>query len=116
MNELAWAAKTQYLRPGGLKQSFILVETVHFGGNVNWYSHYGKQWRFLKKLNIELPWDPAIPLLGIYPEKTIIRKDISTPVFIAALLTIAKTWKQYKCPSTEKWIKKMYYIYTMEYY
>ena len=58
----------------------------------------------------------AIPLLGIYPEKTIIQKDACTPMFIAALLTIARTRKQPKCPSTEEWIKKMLYIYTMEYY
>ena len=73
-------------------------------------------WRFLRKLNIELPFDPAIPLLGIYPEKTTTRKDTCTPVFIAALFTIAKTWKQPKCPSTEEWIHKKLYIYTMEYY
>ena len=73
-------------------------------------------WRFLRKLNIELPFDPAILLLGIYPEKTMTRKDKSTPMFIAALFAIAKTWKQSKCPSTEEWIKKMWYIYTMEYY
>ena len=71
---------------------------------------------FLKKLKIELLYDPAIPLLGIYPEKTIIRKDTCTPMFIAALFKIAKTWKQPKCPSTEEWIKKMWYIYTTEYY
>ena len=73
-------------------------------------------WKFLKKLKIELPYDPAIPLLGIYPEKTIIQKDTCTPMFIAALFTIARTWKQHKCPSTGEWIKKMLYIYTMEYY
>ena len=72
-------------------------------------------WMFLKKLKIELPYDPAIPLLGIYLEKTIIQKDTCTPVFIAALFTIAKTWKQPKCPWTDEWIKKMWYIYTMEY-
>ena len=72
-------------------------------------------WRFLKKLKIELLCAPAIPLLGIYPEKTIMQKDTSTAVFIAALFTIAKTWKQPKCPSTNEWIK-MWYIYTMEYY
>ena len=65
-------------------------------------------WRFLKKLKIELPYDPAIPLLDIYPEKTIIQKDTCTPMFIAALLTIARTWKQPKCPSTEEWIKKVH--------
>ena len=58
-------------------------------------------WKFLKKLNIELPNDPEIPLLGIYLEETIIRKDICTPMFIAALFTMAKTRKQPKCPSTE---------------
>ena len=72
-------------------------------------------WRFLKKLKIELPYGPAILLLGIYPEKIMIWKDTCTPVFIAALFMIAKTWKQPKCPLTEEWIK-MWYIYTMEYY
>ena len=56
-----------------------------------------------------------LPLLDIYPEKTIIQKDTCTPVFIAALFTMARTWEQPKCPSTEEWIKKMWYIYTMEY-
>ena len=73
-------------------------------------------WRFLKKLIIELPYDPAIPLLGIYPEKTIIQKETCTPVFIAALFTIARSWRQPKCPLTDEWIKKMWYIYRMEYY
>ena len=73
-------------------------------------------WRFLRKLKIELPYDPAIPLLDIYPDKTIIQKDTCTTIFIAALFTIAKTWKQPKCPLTDEWIKKMWYIYTMEYY
>ena len=72
--------------------------------------------KFLKKPKIELPYDPAIPLLGIYPEKTIIRKAKCTPMFIAALLTTAKTQKQPKGPSSAEWIKKMWYIYTMEYY
>ena len=63
--------------------------------------------RFLKKLKLELPYDPAIPLLGIYLNKTIIQKDIGTPMFTAALFTIAKTWKQLKCPSTDEWTKKM---------
>ena len=73
-------------------------------------------WRFLKKLEIELPYDPAIPLLGIYPEKTIIQKESCTKMFIEALLTKVRTWKQPKCPSTDEWIKKMWHIYTMEYY
>ena len=62
--------------------------------------------RFLKKLKIELPYDPAIPVLGIYPEKAIIQKDTCTPMLIAALFTIARSWKQPKCPSTDEWIKK----------
>ena len=61
-----------------------------------------------------LPYDPAIPLLGIYSEKTIVQKDTCTPVFIAALFTIARTWKQPKCPLTDEWIKKMWYIYKIE--
>ena len=73
-------------------------------------------WRFLKKLKIELPYDLAITLLDIHPEKTMIQKDACTPMFIAALFTINRTWEQPKCPSTEEWIKKMWYIYTMEYY
>ena len=72
-------------------------------------------WRFLRKLKIELSFDPAIPFLGIYPEKTMTHKDTCTPVFIAALFAIAKTWKQPKCPLTEEWVNK-WYIYTMEYY
>ena len=73
-------------------------------------------WRFLKKLKIELPYDLGIPYLGIYPDKTIIQKDTCTLMLTAVLFTIAKMWKQPKCPSTDEWIKKMWYIYTMEYY
>ena len=73
-------------------------------------------WRFLKKLKIELSYDAAIPLLGIYPEKTIIQKESCTTMFFAALFTIARTWKQPKCPSTDEWIEKMWHRYTMEYY
>ena len=69
-----------------------------------------------KSKKTKLPFDPGIPLLGVYPEKTMTQKDTCTPVFIAALHTIAETWKQPKCPSTEEWIKKMWYIYTREYY
>ena len=72
--------------------------------------------RFLKKLGIKLPYDPAISLLGIYPEKIIIPKDTGTPVFTAALFTITGTWKPPICPSTDEWIKKLRYIYTVEYY
>ena len=73
-------------------------------------------WRLLKKLGIKLSYDPVIPLLGMYPQETIIEKDTCTPVFIATLFTIAKTRKQPRCPSTDEWIKKLWYIYTMEYY
>ena len=71
---------------------------------------------FLKKLNIELPYDPAIPLLGIYLHKSFTEKDTCSPMFIAALFTITKTWKQSKCPSTDEWTKEMWYRYTMAYY
>ena len=66
-------------------------------------------WRFLKKLKTELPYYPAIPLQGIYPEKTIIQKETCTTMFIAALFTIARTWKQPKCPLTDEWIKNMWH-------
>ena len=73
-------------------------------------------WRFLKKLGIELPYDPAISLLGIYPEETRIERDTSTLTFIAALFTIARMWKQPRCLSADKYIRKLWYIYTTEYY
>ena len=73
-------------------------------------------WRLLKKLGIKTPYDSAIPLLGIYPEEIKTEKDTCTPVFTAALFTIARTWKQPRCPSTDEWIKKLWYVYTMEYY
>ena len=72
-------------------------------------------WRFLKKLEIELPYDPAIPLLGIHTKETRIERDTWTPVFIAALFIIARTWKHPRCPSADEWIRKLWYIYTMEY-
>ena len=73
-------------------------------------------WRFLKNLALKLPYDPAISLLGIHTEETRIEKDTCTPMFIAALFTIARTWKQPRCPSVNEWIRKMWYVYTMEYY
>ena len=73
-------------------------------------------WRFLKKLGIKLPYDPAIPLLGIYPEETKIEKDTCIPLFTEALFTIARTRKQPRGPSTDEWINKLWYIYTMECY
>ena len=66
--------------------------------------------------NTDVPYDPAIPCLGMYPDKTIVLKDIGNLMFIAALFTIVKTWKQSTCPLTEDWIKKMWYTYTVEYY
>ena len=72
--------------------------------------------KFPKKTGIKPPYDPAIPLLGIYPEETKIEKDTCTPVSIAVLFTIARTWKQPRCPSTDEWIRKKWCIYTMEYY
>ena len=71
-------------------------------------------WRFLKKLGIKPSYDPGIPLLGIYSEETKIERDSCIPLFIASLFTIARTWKQPRCPSTDEWIKKLCYIYTME--
>ena len=76
----------------------------------------GTVWRFLKKLQIELPYDPAIPLLGIHTEGTRTERDTCTPMFIAALFIIARTWKQPSCPSAGEWIRKPWYIFTMEYY
>jgi hypothetical protein len=76
-------------------------------------------WRFLKKLNIHLPYDPTIPLLGIYPKECCrsgYSRGTCTPIIIAALFTVAKLWKQPRCPSTDDWIKKMWYLYTMEFY
>ena len=73
-------------------------------------------WRFLKKLEIKLPYDPTIPLLGIHTEETKIERDSCTPMFITALFIIARTWKQPRRPSAEEWIRKLWYIYTMEYY
>ena len=77
---------------------------------------WGTVWRFLKKLGIKLPYDPAIVLLGIHPEKTKSERDTCTPMSTAALFTRPRTWKQPRCPSISEWIKKMWYIYTMKYY
>ena len=73
-------------------------------------------WRFFKNLEIELSYNPAIPLLGVYTEETRTERDTCTPMFIAALFIIARTWKQLRCLSADKWIRKSWYIYTMEYY
>ena len=73
-------------------------------------------WRFLKKLEIELPYNPPIPLLGIHTEETRIERDMCTTMFIAALFIIARTWKQPRCPAADEWIRKLWYIYAMECY
>ena len=73
-------------------------------------------WRFLKKLETELPYDPAIPLLGKHTEEPRIERDTCIPMFITALFTIARTWKLCRCPSADEWMGKQWYIYTMEYY
>ena len=73
-------------------------------------------WRFLKKLEIELPYDPAITPLGIHTKEMRIERNTCTPMFITALFIIAKTCKQPRCPSADEWIRKLWYIYTMEYY
>jgi hypothetical protein len=77
-----------------------------------------KIWRLLKNLNIDLPYDPAVPLLGIYPKEcdTGYSRGTCTPKFIAVIFTIAKLWTQPRCSITEKWIKRMWYFYTMEFY
>ena len=87
------------------------------GGNIDWYNRYGRQYGdSFKKLEIKPSCDPEIPLLGIFPEETRVKKDTCIPLFVAALFTIARTWKQPRCPLTNEWIKKLWYIYTMEYY
>ena len=83
-----------------------------------WSMEFSRQeyWSGLPFPSPKPPYDPAVPLLGIYPEKTKIEKDTFILLFTAALFTIARTWKQPRCPSTDEWIKKLWYIYTMEYY
>ena len=73
-------------------------------------------WEYLKKLKTKLPHDPAVLLLGIYPEKVILWKDACTQMFIAVLFTVVKTWKESKCPLIDEWVKKMWYLYATEYY
>ena len=73
-------------------------------------------WRFLKNLGLKPKYDPASPFLGIYPEETKMEKDTGIPLFTASLFTIARIWKQPRCPSTDECIKKLWYIYTVEYY
>ena len=85
------------------------------GGNAN-KPLWKTVWRLLKKLEIELPYDPAIPQLGIHTKETRSERDTCTPTFITVLFIIARTWKQPRCPSADERIRKLQYIYTMEYY
>ena len=88
----------------------------------HWWEHkliqplWKTVWRFLKKLGIKPPYDPAIPLLGIYLEETRVEKDTCIPLFTVAQFTLARTWKQPRCPLTDEWIRKLWYIYTVDYY
>ena len=103
------SAKSKCWRACGEKGTFLYCD-----GDVICYTHYGEQYRdYLKKLKIE-PYDLEIPLLGIYPEKTVIQKDTCTSVFTAALFTVTRTWKQPTYSLTYEWIKNMWYFYTME--
>ena len=86
------------------------------GGNVNWYNHYGEQYRGSLKTKNRATIRPSHPTTGHIPWEIIIQKESCTTMFIAALFTVARTWKQPKCPSTGEWIKKMRYIYSMDYY
>ena len=102
---------------------YLICDIIHMCENlkVQYYSKLVQSqlktvWMFLRKLQIQLPYDPAIPLMGIYPDKSIIWKYSCTPMFIATLFITAKTWKQFKCPLMGAWIKKMWYTFTMEYY
>ena len=112
----------QGLNPGLSYCMWILYQLSHKGRPYCWWeckfvqSLCSTVWRFLKKLAIKLPYDPTIPLLGIHTEETKIERDTCTTMFIAALFVIARTWKQPRCPSADEWIRKLWNIYTMEYY
>jgi hypothetical protein len=101
-----------------------LFITIHIGSflpdlfTTSWSTLWKTVWRLLKKLNIGLPYNPAIPLLGIYPKEydSSYNKSICTPMFIGALFTIAKLWKQPRFPTGNEWIMKMWYLYTMKFY
>ena len=96
-----------------LEKSKLIAKPISQNTSVNCIQpSWRAEWQFLQKLQIELPHDPAIPLLSVCFQKSTIQRDTRTPVFIEAIFTIATTWKQPKCPSTEEWIKKMY-IYAM---
>ena len=93
-----------------------IIFLVVMSGCENWIIKKATVWRYLKKLEIELSYDPAIPLLGIYTKETRSERDTCIAMFIVALFIIARTWKQPICPSADEWIRKLWYIFTMEYY
>ena len=102
-----------------LNMGFSTHEIINISSAGQWKCTvrlWGMMQRLLKKLKIKLPYNPAIPLLGIYTEETRIERDTCTPEFITALFTIARTWKQPGCPSADAWIRKLWYKYTMQYY
>ena len=100
---LGWPTLTpqEYIFPCFLNKKCKLVQTL-----------WRTVWRFLKKLEIELPYNPAIPLLGTHTEETRIERDTCTPIFISALFTIARTWKHPRCPSADEWMRELWYIYS----
>ena len=95
--------------------AFAAVSILAFGHSDTFLVALKSDFKKRVSLEIKPPYDPAIPLLGIYPEETKIEKDTCISLFIAALFTIARTWKQPRCPLTDEWIKRLWYIYTMEY-
>ena len=99
-----------YSPPGSSVYGILQAEILE------WQPLWRTVWRFLKKLEIEKLYNPATPLLGIHTEETRIERDTCTPMFITALFIIAGTWKQPRCPSADEWIRKLWCIYTMEYY
>ena len=110
------STNNKYWRGCGEKE-MLLIFCGNVCGNVNWFQPLWKTvWRFLKELGIKPPYNPAIPLLGIYPEETKIAKHTCIPLLIAALFTITRTWQQPSCPSKDEWIKNLQYIYIMKYY
>jgi hypothetical protein len=113
---LEWLSRTQTTQM--LARMYRKKEPSYTaGGNVNYYYHWKTVWRLLKKLKTELPYDPAILLLRIYLKecKSGYNKGTCTPMFVAVLFTIAKIWKQSRCSHTDEWIKKIWYLDTMEF-
>jgi len=115
-SSFVWWAFILFLYLLGIPLSLHLVYISEFGVAFLYSDSLWSSLYYLKKLEIELPYNTAIPLLGIHTEETIIERDTCTPMFISALFIIARSWKQSRCPSADEWIRKLWYIYTMEYY